>query len=107
MNVIFDKQYYLKLSQTKVQTAGDGVTVNIEAKTNYDANPDTGYLPGASLNKSTMDTWPTVNMTQTSLSGGVYTYNIQVVMPGFNSGTGSKRETGFISMPVICDTVYC
>ena len=56
MNVIFDKQYYLKLSQTKVQTAGDGVTVNIEAKTNYDANPDTGYLPGASLNKSTMDT---------------------------------------------------
>ena len=95
VNVIFDKQYYLKLSQTKVQTAGDGVTVNIEAKTNYDANPDTGYLPGASLNKSTMDTWPTVNMTQTSLSEGVYTYNIQVVMPGFNSGTGIKRETGF------------
>ena len=25
-------------------------------------------------------------MTQTSLSEGVYTYNIQVVMPGFNSG---------------------
>ena len=95
VNVIFDKQYYLKLSQTKVQTAGDGVTVNIEAKTNYDANPNTGYLPGASLNKSTMDTWATVNMTQTSLSGGVYTYNIQVVMPGFNSGTGIKRETGF------------
>ena len=95
VNVIFDKQYYLKLSQTKVQTAGDGVTVNIEAKTNYDANPDTGYLPGASLNKSAMDTWPTVNMTQTSFSGGVYTYNIQVVMPGFNSGTGTKRETGF------------
>ena len=46
--------------------AGDGVTVNIEAKTNYDANPNTGYLPGASLNKSTMDTWATVNMTQTS-----------------------------------------
>lgn len=34
-------------------------------------------------------------MTQTSLSEGVYTYNIQVVMPGFNSGTGIKRETGF------------
>ena len=42
-----------------------------------------------------MDTWATVNMTQTSFSGGVYTYNIQVVMPGFNSGTGTKRETGF------------
>ncbi len=42
-----------------------------------------------------MDTWPTVNMTQISLSEGVYTYNIQVVMPGFNSGTGTKRETGF------------
>ena len=95
VNVIFDKQYYLKLSQTKVQTAGDGVTVNIEVKTNYDASPDTGFLPGASLNKSTMDTWPTVNMTQISLSEGVYTYNIQVVMPKFNSGTGTKRETGF------------
>lgn len=56
VNVIFDKQYYLKLSQTKVQTAGDGVTVNIEVKTNYDASLDTGFLPGASLNKSTMDT---------------------------------------------------
>ena len=42
-----------------------------------------------------MDTWATVNMAETSFSGGVYTYNIQVVMPGFNSGTGTKRETGF------------
>ena len=32
VNVIFDKQYYLKLSQTKVQTAGDGVTVNIRSE---------------------------------------------------------------------------
>ena len=42
-----------------------------------------------------MDTWPTVNMTQTSLLGDVYTYNIQVVMPEFNLGIGTKRETGF------------
>ena len=46
-------------------------------------------------------------MTQISLSEGVYTYNIQVVMPKFNSGTGTKRETGFYSMPVICGTMYC
>ena len=84
MNVIFDKQYYLKLSQTKVQTAGDGVTVNIEAKTNYDANPDTGYLPGASLNKSAMDTWPTVNM-MSQITG----IDIKACFP-LSSGSGVK-----------------
>ena len=73
VNVIFDKQYYLKLSQTKVQTARNAATVDIEVKTNYDANPDTGYPAGALLDKNGMESWVTVNMTQTSFSEGVYT----------------------------------
>lgn len=93
VNVIFDKQYYLKLSQTKVQTARNAATVDIEVKTNYDANPDTGYPAGALLDKSGMESWVTVNMTQTSFSEGVYTYNVSVVMPEFDSGVGTERWT--------------
>ena len=94
VDVIFDGQYYLKLTQTKVLTAANAATVDIEAKTNYDANPDTGYPVGAVLDKTGMDSWATVTMTQTSVSGGVYTYNINVVMPKFNSAVGTERETG-------------
>lgn len=93
VNVIFDKQYYLKLSQTKVQTARNAATVDIEVKTNYDANPDTGYPAGALLDKNGMESWVTVNMTQTSFSEGVYTYNVSVVMPEFDSGVGTERWT--------------
>ena len=42
IDVIFDGQYYLKLSQTKVLTAANAVTVDIEAKTNYDAKSEYG-----------------------------------------------------------------
>ena len=51
MNVIFRQTILSQVIADQGTDAGDGVTVNIEAKTNYDANPDTGYLPGASLNK--------------------------------------------------------
>lgn len=95
VNVIFDKQYYLKLSQTKVLTARNAATVDIEVKTNYDATPNTGYDEGARLVTTGMETWATVNMTQTSFLEGVYTYNINVVLPEFNSGTGTERKTGF------------
>ena len=95
VNVILDGQYYLKLSQTKVLTAANAATVDIEVKTNYDAIPNTGYPVGAVLDKSGMDSWATVNMTQTSVSGGVYTYNVNVVMPKYNSGVGTERSTGF------------
>jgi hypothetical protein len=95
VNVIFDGQYYLKLSQTKVLTAANAVTVDIEAKTNYDANPNTGYPVGAILDKNGMDSWATVTMTQTSSSGGVYTYNVNVVMPKFEAADGVERETRF------------
>ena len=43
VNVIFDGQYYLKLSQGKVRLGANGATVNITAETNYDADPNTGY----------------------------------------------------------------
>lgn len=94
VNVIFDKQYYLKLSQTKVQTADKPATVDIEVKTNYDATPNTGYLPGAQLDTDGMKTWATVNMTQTSFSEGVYTYNVHVSMPKFtpNPEDGEEEE---------------
>lgn len=51
VNVIFDGQYYLKLSQGKVRLGANGATVNIIAETNYDADPNTGYPVGALLNK--------------------------------------------------------
>ena len=94
VNVIFDKQYYLKLSQTKVQTADKPATVDIEVKTNYDAIPNTGYLSGAQLDTDGMKTWATVNMTQTSFSEGVYTYNVHVSMPKFtpNPEEGEEEE---------------
>ena len=94
VNVIFDKQYYLKLSQTKVQTAGKPATVDIEVKTNYDAIPYTGYDAGAQLDTDGMKTWATVNMTQTSFSEGVYTYNVHVSMPKFtpNPEEGEEEE---------------
>ena len=95
VNVIFDKQYYLKLSQTKVQTAGDAATVNIEVKTNYDAEPSIGYGPGATLELNGMEDWATVSMTQISFLEGVYTYNVNVSIPEFNSGTGEERWTRF------------
>lgn len=95
VNVIFDGQYYLKLSQTKVLTAANAVTVDIEAKTNYDANPNTGYPVGAILDKNGMDSWAMVTMTQTSSSDGVYTYNVNVVMPKFEAADGVERETRF------------
>lgn len=95
VNVIFDKQYYLRLSQNKVLTARNAATVNIEVKTNYDANPYTGYPVGVLLDDSGMETWATVHMNQVSASEGVYTYNINVVMPEFNSGAGTERWTGF------------
>lgn len=34
-------------------------------------------------------------MTQTSSSGGVYTYNVNVVMPKFEAADGAERETRF------------
>ena len=74
VNVIFDKQYYLRLSQNKVLTARNAATVNIEVKTNYDANPYTGYPVGVLLDDSGMETWATVHMNQVSASEGVYTY---------------------------------
>lgn len=99
VNVIFDKQYYLKLSQTKVQTAGKPATVDIEVKTNYDAIPYTGYDAGAQLDTDSMKTWATVNMTQTSFSEGVYTYNVHVSMlkfiPDPEEGEEEERWTRF------------
>lgn len=95
VDVILDGQYYLKLGQTKVLTAANAVTVDIEVKTNYDANPDTGYLPGATLDKTGMETWATAEMSPTSVSNGIYTYNVHVVMSKFTSATGNERETAF------------
>ena len=95
VNVILDGQYYLKLSQTKVLTAANAAVVNIEVKTNYNANPDIGYPAGAVLDKSAMESWATVDMTQISVLEGVYTYNINVVMPKYNSADGTERLTSF------------
>jgi hypothetical protein len=95
VNVIFDKQYYLKLSQTKVLTAANAVTVDIEVKTNYSANPDIGYPAGAVLDKSAMESWAVVDMTPISVSEGVYTYNVNVVMPKYDSADGTERLTSF------------
>lgn len=95
VNVIFDKQYYLKLSQTKVQTAGDAATVNIEVKTNYDAEPYTGYDAGATLDLNAMEDWATVSMTPPSFSEGVYTYNVNVSISEFDSDTESERWMRF------------
>ena len=95
VNVIFDKQYYLKLSQTKVQTAGDAATVNIEVKTNYDAEPYTGYDAGATLDLNAMEDWATVNITPPSFSEGVYTYNVNVSISEFDSDTEPERWMRF------------
>ena len=78
VNVIFDKQYYLRLSQNKVLTARNAATVNIEVKTNYDANPYTGYPVGVLLDDSGMETWATVHMNQVSASEGVMIAFLQV-----------------------------
>jgi len=94
-DVIFDAQYYLKLGRTTVMTAANAATVDIEVKTNYDAYPNTGYPAGAVLDKSGMDSWAMVSMTETSVSGGVYTYNVNVVMPLFTAVVGAERQTYF------------
>ena len=93
--MIFYKQYYLKLSQTKVQTAGKPATVDIEVKTNYNAITNTGYDPGAQLDTDGMEKWATVNITPPSVSEGVYTYNINVMLLEFDSDTESERWTRF------------
>ena len=49
IDVIFDGQYYLKLSQANVRLEGKGNTVDIVVKTNYNAIPYTGYPAGAQL----------------------------------------------------------
>ena len=76
-------------------TAANAATVDIEVKTNYDAHPNTGYPAGAVLDKSGMDSWAMVSMTETSVSGGVYTYNVNVVMPQFTAAVGAERQTYF------------
>lgn len=47
------------------------------------------------LDKSGMDSWAMVSMTETSVSGGVYTYNVNVVMPLFTAVVGAERQTYF------------
>lgn len=42
-----------------------------------------------------MEDWATVSMTQISFLEGVYTYNVNVSIPEFNSGTGEERWTRF------------
>ncbi|MGJ1015237.1 fimbrillin family protein [Bacteroides salyersiae] len=95
VNVIFDGQYYLKLSQGKVRLGANGATVNITAETNYDADPNTGYPVGALLNKMGMATWATVTMGTPTLSGTVRTYDITVVIPSYTAVATEKRETQF------------
>mgnify|MGYP004676817459 CR=1 FL=1 len=89
VNVIFDRDYYLKVSQTAIYLAANGVTVDLTAETNYNANPDTGYPAGAFLatfanpgtNVSNVDLgWATVTLTETSTSGGIYLYNIRIAV---------------------------
>jgi hypothetical protein len=95
VNVILDKRYYLKLSQTKVVTAANAATVDITVQTNYDANPNTGYSAGASLDKDDMDSWAAATNSSISTTGGVNTYNDKVEMPKYNSGDGTERKTWF------------
>lgn len=56
IDVIFDGQYYLKLSQANVRLEGKGNTVDIVVKTNYNAIPYTGYPAGAQLTISVFRT---------------------------------------------------
>lgn len=96
VNVIFDGQYYLKLSQNSVRLAANGATVNIIAETNYDADPNTGYPVGAVLETTNIASWPTVSMGSPTVSGDVRTYNVEVKIPNLTGEAATyKRETRF------------
>lgn len=105
VNVIFDKQYYLKVEQTVVELGSNAFTVNIKAETNYKSStdPNTGYRAGAFLasiedpevNVNSLDLdWVNVTMTETSTVGGIYQYNIELAAQQF-SGPASKRQALF------------
>ena len=96
VNVIFDGQYYLKLSQNSVRLAANGATVNITAETNYDADPNTGYPVGAVLETTNIASWPTVSMGSPTVSGDVRTYNVEVKIPNLTGEAATyERKTRF------------
>lgn len=96
VNVIFDGQYYLKLSQNSVRVGANGAVVDITAETNYDADPNTGYPVGAVLETTGMASWPMVSMDSPTVSGDIRTYNIEVRIPNLTEEAATyKRETRF------------
>lgn len=106
VNVIFDKQYYLKVEKTLIEVAHNAVTVNIEAETNYKMSPEsaTGYGNGAFLANvdnpnSTLSSidlgWANVSMAGTQAPGDIYRYNIQFVVQSYNAGATAERAKEF------------
>lgn len=97
-NVIIDGNYYLELSQATIAHGSIGSTVTIHVKTNYDANPNTGYPAGVELDLSPMDAGvATVTLGPNTGAGSVYEYDIQVVISDIpDSYAGDQRWTFFV-----------
>ena len=106
VNVIFDRDYYLKVSKTIIFLAANGVTADLTVETNYNGSPDTGYpagaslatlaAPGTSVSNVSLG-WATVTMTPTSSSGGIYVYNIRVVVEDFVAASGDRWAGYYIN----------
>lgn len=94
IDVIFDGQYYLKLSQANVRLEGKGNTVDIVVKTNYNAIPYTGYPAGAQLTV-TNTAWSEVSLLNSSEANGVYTYTIRAVISDYVGTVADFRDMRF------------
>lgn len=77
--IIVDGDYYLKLSQPTISIGDKGKTITIRAWTNYDANPNMGFLPGVTLNTGGLsEGWSRATISGNKGSGSTYIYDIDV-----------------------------
>lgn len=98
--VIIDGQYYLKLSKSNYTLGAQGNAFDLNVKTNYNANPSTGYPAGITFETGGTAPWAGVTVVSgdTYEEGGetVYSYDLKIVIEDIpEESTDNDRWTSF------------